>query len=147
MTSTSPKPDIETLTWIARTPEDIWNYLYDVSNEPQWRGGVKAAQWISDPPHGIGSTGLHVVEGMGDWPWRMTEWEKPRIMSWVATGGRFEGAHAGYRIAPEDAGSRVTIHMRVKPSALMSVLLFIMKRRMRRQLAADLGRLKAIMEA
>ena len=147
MTSVLPKPDIEISIWIARPPEDIWNYLYDVSNETQWRGGTSTAQWISDPPHGVGSTGLHVIEGIGDWPWKVTEWEEPRIMSWDVTGGRFEGSHAGYRVAPEDAGCRVTIHMRVKPSALMRILMLIMKRRMRPQLAADLEKLKAIMEA
>ena len=147
MTSNRPKPDIERSIWIARPPEEIWNYLVDVSNETQWRGGVAEAQWISDPPHGVGSTGLHFIEGIGDWPWKVTEWEEPRIMGWDVTGGRFEGSHAGYRVTPEDAGSRVTIHMRVKPSALMRILMLIMKRRMRRQLAAHLEKLKAIMEA
>ncbi len=68
-------------------------------------------------------------------------------MSWDVTGGRFEGARAGYRVAPEDAGSRVTIHMSVKPSPLMGILMLVMKPRIRRQLAGDLERLKAIMEA
>ena len=108
---------------------------------------MNASQWTSDPPHGVGSTGLTVVEGIGDCPWKATEWEEPHIMSWDVTDGRFEGAHAGYRVMPEDGGSRVTIHIRVKQSALMSILMLIMKRRMRRQLAGDLERLKAIMEA
>ena len=147
MTSGRPKPDIERSILIARPPEDVWEYLYDVSNETHWRGGVNAAQWMSDPPHGVGSTGLNVLEGVGDWPWKVNEWEAPRIMSWVATSGRFEGTQAGYRVVPEDAGSRVTMHMRVKKSALMRILMLIMKSRIRGQLAGDLERLKAIMEA
>jgi uncharacterized membrane protein len=147
MTIVLPKPDVETSIWIARPPEDIWEYWYDVSNETQWRGGVITSQWTSEPPHGVGSTGLHVVKGTGDWPWRVTDWEDLRSMSWDITGGRFEGAHAGYRIAPEDDGSRVTIHIRVKQSVLMRILMLIMKRRMRAQLAADLEKLKAVMEA
>jgi hypothetical protein len=90
---------------------------------------------------------LHVVKGTGDWPWRVTDWEDLRSMSWDITGGRFEGAHAGYRIAPEDAGSRVTIHIRVKPSTFMRLLMFVMKRSIRRQFAGDLEWLKVIMEA
>ena len=147
MTSISPETDVETSLWIARPPEDIWEYWYDVSNETQWREGVNAAQWVSDPPHGVGSSGLQVVEGIGDWPWTVTEWEEPRFMSWNVTGGRFEGARAGYRVTPEDAGSQVTIHMRVKPSAIMRVLMLIMKRRIRRQFDGDVERLKAIMES
>ena len=147
MASTSPKPDVETSLWIARPPEDIWEYWYDVSNETEWRGGVITSQWISEPPHGVGSSGVHAVEGIGDWPWTVAEWEEPRSVSWDITGGRFEGARIGYRVAPEDAGSRVTMHMRVKPSALMRILVRIMRQRIARQLAGDLGRLKAIMEA
>jgi len=147
MTSVSPKPDVETSLWIARPPEDIWGYWYDVTNDTEWRGGVLTSQWTSEPPYGVGSTGLHVVKGTGDWPWRVTDWEDLRSMSWDITGGRFEGAHAGYRVAPEDGGSRVTIHIRVKPSTFMRILMLFMKRSIRDQLAADLGRLKAIMEA
>jgi len=79
--------------------------------------------------------------------WRITDWEEPRIMSWDVTSGRFEGGHAGYRLAPEDAGSRMTLHIRVNPSALMRIFMLIMKRRLSRQLAAELETLKAIMEA
>jgi uncharacterized protein YndB with AHSA1/START domain len=147
MTNDRPKPDLESSIWIARPPEDIWNYLIDVSHDTQWRSGVTDAKWDSGPPHGVGSTGLHVGEGTDVMTWRITEWEAPRIMSWDVTGGRFEGGHAGYRIASEDAGSRMTLHIRVKPSALMRILMLIMKRRFRRDLAADLEKLKAIMEA
>jgi hypothetical protein len=79
--------------------------------------------------------------------WRVTEWEEPLIFSWDVTGGRFEGGHAGYRLAPEEAGSRMTLHISVKPSVLMRILMLFMKGRIGRQLAADLEKLKVIMEA
>jgi len=146
MTNDRPEPDIESSIWIARPPEDIWNYLVDVSNDAHWRDGVTDARWDSGPPHGVGSTGVHVGEGTDAMTWRIAEWEEPRIMSWDVTGGRFEGGHAGYRLAPEDEGSRMTLHVRVKPSALMRILMLFMKPRFRRQLAADLEKLKANME-
>ena len=147
MTSERLEPDVESSIWIARPPEDIWEYISDVSNDAQWREGVLSGKWISDPPHGVGSTGLDIVEGIGDWPWKVTELEKPHIASWVITGGRLEGAHAGYRIVPEDGGSRMTFYMCVKLSALMRIFMLIMKRRIRRQFDGDVERLKAIMEA
>jgi uncharacterized protein YndB with AHSA1/START domain len=147
MTSNRPEPDIESSIWIARPPEDIWDYLVDVSNDTQWRDGVTDAKWDSGPPHGVGSTGLHAGEGTDVMTWRIAEWEEPHILSWDVTGGRFAGGHAGYRLAPEDDGSRMTLHIGVKRSVLMRVLLRIMKGRFNRQLAADLEKLKAIMEA
>ena len=147
MTSDKAEPAMESSIWIARPPEEVWGYLADISNETQWREAATDAKWISDPPHGVGSTGFLFFEGAGDWPVKMTEWEEPYIMSWDVTGGRFEGSHGSYRIAPEDGGSRVTNHSRFKRSALMRILLLIMKRRIKRGLDADLEKLKAIMEA
>ena len=141
------KPDVATTVWIARPPEDIWEYLGDVPNEMLWRFGVESAEWASQPPYGLGSTGLHIVKLSGHLPWKVVEWEEPRTISWEFTGGRLEGSRAGYRIAPEEAGSRVTLHVTVKPSALWRILILVMKRGLRRQLAGDLERLKAILEA
>ncbi len=141
------EPDLESSIWVARPPEEIWDYLADVSNEPQWRDIMIEARWVSDPPYGVGSTGLNVVKGIGDWPWKVTEWDEHRSVRWVVTSGRFEGSHAGYRLAPEDDGSRVTAYAQFKPSALVRILMLINKRRARRQLAADVAKLKAIMEA
>ena len=142
-----PKPDVEVSIWIAHSPEDIWNYFYDVSNEVLWRFGVYLAQWISEPPYGIGSTGYHIVAGMGDAPWIIAEWEELRIISWDFTDGRFKGVRAGYRISPENAGSRVTIHTSANQNVLVRIMTFVMKRLFIRQIAGDLERLKAIMEA
>ena len=97
---------------------------------------------ISDPPHGVGSTGLHVVERIGDYPWTVTEWDEPRIIGWDVTGGRLTGSHGSYGINAEGVGSRVTIDTRVKPSVLMRVLMLIMKRTLRRKDASDLDSLE-----
>ena len=147
MTRDRPKPDVENSIWIGRPPQDIWDYIVDVSNDTQWRGGVIDAQWISDLPHGVGSTGLHIIEGIGDWPWKATAFEEPRIMAWEVTGGRFPGGHGAYRIEPEGDGSLVTIEARLKRSVIMRLLMLVLKGRIRRQNAIDLEKLKTILEA
>ena len=132
---------------IARPPEDVWKFLTDVSNDTRWRTGVTSARMISDPPYGVGSTGLHVVERIGDYPWTVTEWDEPRIIGWDVTGGRLRGSHGSYGINAEGSGSRVTIDTRLKPSVLMRVLMLIMKRTVHRQAASDLEKLKEILDA
>lgn len=141
------KPAVERSIWIARPPEEIWDYLADVSNEPQWRDIMIEARWVSEPPYGVGSTGLNVVKGIGDWPWKVTEWDEPRSASWDVTGGKFEGSQGGYRVEPEGAGSRVTTHAHFKPSTFTRILMPIMMRSIGRQFAAELEKLKVIMEA
>jgi len=142
-----PKPDIDVSIWIACSPEDIWNYLCDVSNEVLWRYGVHLAEWISEPPYGIGSIGFHFVESMGDYPWKVAEWNEVRHISWDVIDGRFKGARAGYRVLPENTGSRVTIYVSANQNLFLKIMTFVMKRFITRQLNGDLERLKAIMEA
>jgi carbon monoxide dehydrogenase subunit G len=146
MASTLPRPDIESSIWIARPPQDIWDFVSDLSNDTQWREGVSSAQWISDPPHGVGSTGLHIIEGVGDWPWTAIALEEPHNLAWRVTGGRFEGSQGAYRIDPDGDGSRFTLETQVKRNVLMSLLMPILKGMLGRQNANDLKKLKALLE-
>ena len=147
MTSDMPKPDIESSIWIDRSTKDIWNFLSDVSVDTRWRNGVTDAKWISNPPHGIGSTGLHIIEGIGDWPWRVTAFEEPQIWAWEVTGGRFEGSHDAYRIAPEGNGSRFTMETRWKRNVIIKLLGLILKGRIKSANASNLEKLKVILES
>jgi carbon monoxide dehydrogenase subunit G len=141
-----PAPDIETSIWIACPPEDIWKFLYDVSNDTQWRAGVNQAKWVSEAPYQAGSTGLHIIDGIGDWPWVATQVEEPHVMAWDVTGGRFEGSHGAYRIEPEGDGSRMTIETRMKHTFMINLIMLVMKGTLKRQNATDLEKLKTIME-
>lgn len=147
MKSAREKPDIETSIWIKRPPEDIWNFLSAISTDTQWRAGVTDAKWVSEPPYGVGSTGLHIIEGIGDWPWKVSEYDEPRIMAWDVTGGRFEGSHGAYRLEPEGEGSRFTIETRFKRGLLMSFLGLLLKGTIKRGNVSDLEKLKTILEA
>jgi hypothetical protein len=147
MASNAQRPDIESSTWIARAPEDIWKFLSAISTDTQWRTGVTDAKWISKPPYGVGSTGLHIIEGIGDWPWTVSEFEEPYVMAWEVTGGRFEGSHGAYRIEPKGDGSHFTIETRFKRSILMRLLALLLKGTIKRGNATDLEKLKAILEA
>ena len=147
MTSVLPKPDIESSIRIARSPEDIWKFISDLSKDTQWREGVNSANWISDPPYHVGSTGLHIIEGVGDWPWTATALEEPHNLAWKVTGGRFEGSQGAYRIEPEGNGSRFTLETQLKRSVVMSLLMPFLKGMLKRQNANDLETLKAILEA
>jgi hypothetical protein len=68
-------------------------------------------------------------------------------MAWEVTGGRFEGSHGAYRLEPEDDGSRFTIETRFKRSIIMRFLALLLKGTIKRGNAADLEKLKAILEA
>ena len=68
---------------IAQSPELIWNFWLPVSTDVQWRSGITKAEMTSQPPHGVGSTGIHYHEKLGPMPWTIIKWEDGRHMEWV----------------------------------------------------------------
>ena len=108
---------------------------------------VKFSALIETPP----DTGYVVgaewdFEGVGDYPWKVSEFEEPRIMAWEVTGGRFEGNHGAYRIEPDGDGSRVTIETRFKRGIIMWFLGLLLKGMLKRGNVTDLEKLKVILE-
>lgn len=147
MTTALHKPFIESSIHIDRSPEAMWDYLADVSHDTQWRDGVQGAAWVSDPPYEVGSSGLHLVDGIGDWPWTVIAWEPPRVMAWDVTGGRFKGAQGAYRVDPDGDGSLFALEINPPSSFIAKLMMRFLKGRIERANAVDLAKLKAIMEA
>jgi uncharacterized membrane protein len=147
MRSSAPRPDVEVSRWISQPAEKLWDFFSDVSNDAQWRWGVTAAKWTSEPPHKVGSTGVHAIQGQEDWRWTVSESEEPRSMGWDYSSGLFAGGRAGYRLDAEGAGTRVTMQLRLKPGLKQRIFIFFMRRLIVLQLMGDLAKLKAIMEA
>ena len=66
--------------WVNRTQQEVWDYVSEPTNDPKWRGSAVSAEWISDPPHGVGSTYRSVDNFMGRTIEGTTEhhiWDEP----------------------------------------------------------------------
>ncbi len=44
---------------IARSVHEVWEYLIDPENVPEWQGSAESSHQISDGPMGVGT---HLVE-------------------------------------------------------------------------------------
>lgn len=143
MTTDKPSVTIEKSIFIARPPADIWNFLYNINNDQQWRQGVIDTRWTSAEPSKLGSTAVYIIEGVGEIHWKLTEWEDQRVMGWDYIGGRFDGGHGSYRMEPEDDGTRMMMRMELRVGIIFGI---IMKFIVPRQMVTDLKKLKVIME-
>jgi carbon monoxide dehydrogenase subunit G len=123
---------------IARTPEDVFAYLSDVSNLPAWQSGVKSATQRDDRIEESGSllgrelhTTLEIVER-----------EEPRIFTLRALDGpvRFSVRHE-LEAANEGTRLRVTAEGDVPGFAAG-----LLARGAERQFRKDFERLKQILE-
>lgn len=52
-------------TTISRPAADVFAYLSDFAKNPTWQNGMKSCEWITQPPHGVGSQYLQKAGFMG----------------------------------------------------------------------------------
>ena len=128
---------------ISQSPENIWNYLLQVSTDIEWRTDYSKTEWTSQPPYGMGSTGIHHHKKMGAIPWTIIKWEEGRHMEWIMGESMFKDSTGYYHVEPENEGSRVTICSKMVLPLFMRIIMAFLGKKV---VKADLIRLKAIME-
>ena len=123
---------------IARRPEDVFAYLTDVSNVPDWQTGVKSSTLrdgrIEESRSLFGRevhTTLEIVER-----------EEPRLFTLRAIGGPVPFT-VRHELEPADGGTRLTVAAEGDVPGFAAVLL---ARGAERQFRKDFERLKQILE-
>lgn len=135
--------EIKQSIYISQSPETIWNYLLLVTTDIQWRIDYSKTEWTSQPPYGIGSTGIHHHKKLGAIPWTIIKWEEGKHMEWLIGDSMFKGSIGSYHLEPENSGSRVTVYSKMVLPFVMRIIMAFLGRKVVR---ADLKRLKALME-
>ena len=131
---------------ISQSPESIWSYWIDVTNDVQWRNGIIKAEWTSQPPYGIGSTGEHIHEKMGAMNWEVTGYEDGRSFEFIHTAGGLKGSIACFQVESENKGSRVQVQLRLSGPIIMRFLMLLMGSTMRKGVRGDLQKLNQLIE-
>lgn len=131
---------------ISRDPESIWDYWMDVSNDVHWRNGMIKAEWTSEPPYGIGSTGEHTHKDIGKMSWEVTGIEDGKSFEFIHTAGGLKGSVAIFRVEPENNGSSVNVQMKVSGPFIMRIVVLFTAGTMRKGVQGDLQMLKELLE-
>ena len=81
---------IEHSVVINRPAEEIWAFMADAANNPQWISGLVESRQISDGPMGSGTTIRNVGRFLGrqiESTYEITEWEPYKRGSVQSTSG------------------------------------------------------------
>jgi carbon monoxide dehydrogenase subunit G len=123
---------------IARTPEDVFRYLTDVSNLPAWQAGVKSATQRDDRIEESRS----LLGKEFDTTLEILESEEPRVFTLRALDGPVPFT-VRHELEPAAGGTRLTVTAEGKVPGLAAGLL---ARGAERQFRKDFERLKQILE-
>lgn len=139
---------ITTSVEIARSPEDVFAYITDVSRHPEWQEGLVSATLATDGPVGVGTRAVHrrrlgpaTVAATSE----ITAFDPPRLVSFRGLDGPIRG-EGSQRVEAAGEGSRVSFEMEMRGHGLGALLLPIARSQATRQIAASHENLKRILE-
>ena len=139
---------IEKTIFINRTQQEVFDFTSDPANTHKWQSVVKSKHWISDEPHGVGSTQRFVSRFMGLNLKGTNEyivWEPPNQYSFKTIDSPFS-IEEGMKFESDGDSTKVTWHMRVEAGGVFKLLEGFLKKQAESQPEADLKALKSLLE-
>lgn len=144
---------IEESIIINRSPEEVFAFIDDRTNDPKWMESVLESEWVdSGETTELGRQGRFVMKAMGrrEFTDEVTEYEPGRLVAhrFVSDSMAF---HAACIAEPDESGERCRVTVTYKPERLPGGVLGrlmapLTLRMVRRNYRADLARLKDILE-
>jgi hypothetical protein len=139
---------VEVRVRIARAPDEVFAYTSAVETMPEWRGDVLEAEQLTDGPLAVGTRIRAGVKALGrpiGLVVEVTELEPGVMFGYRPVSGPLR-THNVYTFEPDAGGTLVTLNDEIEMSGIAGIFEPLVTRMVRRQYAANLGRLKAILE-
>jgi uncharacterized membrane protein len=134
---------------VTSRPEDVYAVLSDYQQDPRWRAGVVSMHPEPPGPAQAGTTTDGVIRFLGittRTPGQVTHLIEGQLLAWQAKGTRLI-ASGTRRVEPSGDGARVTLATDVRLRSQWRVIEPLLPLLYKRQLRADLARLKALIES
>jgi uncharacterized protein YndB with AHSA1/START domain len=131
---------------IARSPDDVFAYLADPRNLPQWQRSVVRVE-VTDPV-AVGSRFTEERSQLGRIfrsTIEITELEQDRRFSIRVVDGPMP-ARIEHALEPDGGGTKLTVHAEAELDRLPKALRFVVGRRIENELAGDFIRLQELLE-
>jgi uncharacterized membrane protein len=133
---------------ISRPLDDVFAFVSDVRNRPQWDDSVKSEELTSPEPIQVGTTVRTRLRSMGreyQYTWEIVEHEPPNQMKVKSTSGPFPTT-LSFQFDGQDSGTRVKASVTGRPAGFMRVLQPFIARTTQQNLDRGYGRLKRLLE-
>lgn len=134
---------------IGRSPEHVWDYVHDISNDPAWQSSVLESRELTEGPMRVGTRIEEERRFLGrrfTTSYEVTEYEPKRRSAVKTTGGPIP-ASGFYAVEPANGGTRFTMCLETDAHGFFKLAEPVFARMARREIRANLGNLKDLLEA
>jgi carbon monoxide dehydrogenase subunit G len=132
-------------TTIARTIEDVFDYVSDARNEPTWLPGARSVEKTSQGPVGLGTTFVGQYSGAGRVEVELVEFQRPTRVTFRAH-SRIVDFDDVVDLTMREGVTHLDAHMTAEPRGAMRLVAPIMGRTMRRQFSSNWDHLRQALE-
>lgn len=133
---------------IDRPIEDVFSFVADARNRPQWDESVDKEELTSPEPIGVGSTLRTTFRSMGreyQYTWEVVEHQPPHRMRVDSTSGPFPTTLA-FVFSERDGGTSVDASVTGRPTGLMRLIQPVVARTTQQNLDRGYAQLKRLLE-
>ncbi len=121
-------------TQIGRPVEEVFDYVSDLENEPQWNPDASNVVQMSDGPVGPGTEWEEDFARIGHYVTKIARYERPSAVEFDARNPRTD-AYVAFRFAAAgDSATDVSCEVRLTMKGVMRVLEPLMAPMIRRQI-------------
>jgi len=138
----------ETSLEIARAPQDVFNFVADVRNDPQWHTDVLAAELTQGSGDSVGSVYTIKVKpqmGMTGGSVKVASYEAPHRIVFDVDMGKMKPTTT-FTVEQAGAGARISRKVEMEPTGMMKLMAPLMGGMFRKRNVMFLGNLKRVLE-
>ena len=133
---------------IARPQQEVFDYFADPANRSEWSSTAESSEWITEPPHGVGSKQRDVDKFLGrkiESESEITRWDPPNVVSAKFT-KPFSGEFTA-RLTTKGDGTELVMSGQAEVGGLFRIAEGLVSKQLERSLDTDLNALKLILES
>ncbi len=134
---------------VNQPPQEVFDFISNFENNPQWQSGMVTARFTSGGPLGLGSTYDQTAKFLGreiKSTFEVVAFEPGRLVKASTTSGSFPITFTR-TVEPEGAGTRVKAIIEGEASGFFKLAESLMAGRVKRSIEEDYKNLKRILES
>jgi uncharacterized membrane protein len=134
---------------IEKPVEDVWEFVHDTTKDALWQTTLVESQQLTDGPIDVGTTVREVRNFLGrrvEMTWQMTECKRNRRSSIQAVAGPVP-LSGRYEFEPVGSATKLTVTGELDAHRLFKLAEPIFRQITARELEANLGHLKDLVES
>ena len=140
---------IQSTVFIKCSPEEVFTYIANPENNPDWQGGMRSCVITSEGPLDVGTTYQQVAAFLGrriESNFEIVEYEAPRLIKGTTVESSFPITFTR-TVEAREGGTQVKTIVEGDASGFFKIATPLMRIMVKRSVDQDYARLKARLEA